>query len=402
MTSVKPKIAFWFRYGPAEHTELFHAIPRLVVRLAEHCEVHYFGMNSGKPVPQDILDHAVVHHLPFRVNRKSTGDKAAKMLLWYLCLPFIALYCRWTRVTTVYIDDFLPLGAWFARLFFGPNVAIMVADFLLDAYADRVMILKPLARLVNALDLAAWRRQRLIFTHAKATRTFLAQHGVPPERVLPVYDPCDTQLYCPVPRGPARARWGYGTEEVVLVHHGILHPNKGTDRILRWLAPLMKRHPQLRFLIIGTGPDLEALKQLARSLGIAPSVTFGGWLPTPQDVNVGLNASDIGLAMRTGQHGDSFHVTGALVHGMAAGLPILAARLGGMTEIVQDGDSGFLFDPESEAEFGEALTRLVVNPALREQLGRKALQLARQYFDMDSVADQIAQPLVALSAPPGE
>jgi glycosyltransferase involved in cell wall biosynthesis len=161
----------------------------------------------------------------------------------------------------------------------------------------------------------------------------------------------------------------------------------------------MQAHPTLRFLVIGTGPDFENLKELSEKLGISRKVTFSGWLPSPRDVNTGLNASDIGLAMRTGHHTDNFHVTGALVHCMAAGLPVLAARLGGMSEIVQDGDSGYLFDPENESEFDDKLTKLIADPALRHAMGARSLQLAHQHFDIESVTTQIAIPLLHLTCP---
>jgi len=64
-----PKIALWFRYGPAEHTELFHAMPEIVRRLAEHAEVHYFGLRSSKPIPKMITEHAVIHNLPFSITK---------------------------------------------------------------------------------------------------------------------------------------------------------------------------------------------------------------------------------------------------------------------------------------------------------------------------------------------
>jgi glycosyltransferase involved in cell wall biosynthesis len=82
---------------------------------------------------------------------------------------------------------------------------------------------------------------------------------------------------------------------------------------------------------------------------------------------------------------------------MAAGLPILAARLGGMAEIVQEGEAGCLFDPENETEFRQKLEHLILNPALREQMGNEALRLARSCFDLESVTRQIATPLLDLT-----
>lgn len=396
MNPTPPRIALWFRYGPAEHTELFHAMPQIVAALAARCEVHYFGLQSRRPVPELIRRHAVIHALPFHVRRTSERDKRIKTALWLLALPLIARRCRRLGVRAVYLDETVPLSAPLARAFFGPRVAITVADFFVDIYLAGCAPARLLARLIRRADLAAWRRLPLIFTRARATRDYLAAHGVPAERVHPVYDPCDFSVYRPVAREPARLKFGWRPEDVVLVHHGILHPNKGNDFILRALAPLRDTLPAVRFLLVGDGPDMPRLRALARELGLADRVTFTGWLPHREEVNEALNSADIGLVMRVGRESDHFHVTGALVHAMACGLPVLAARLGGISEAVVDGETGFLFDPRVPGEFQAQLARLAADAGLRRRLGAAAHRRARELFDMDAVTAQTVAPLLRL------
>jgi glycosyltransferase involved in cell wall biosynthesis len=186
-------------------------------------------------------------------------------------------------------------------------------------------------------------------------------------------------------RTAARARFGYTDEHVVLVHHGILHPNKGNDLILRALARVRGAIPNIRYLLVGNGSEFERLQQLTAELRLQDIVTLTGWLPQPGDVNVALNAGDIGLVMRVGQQSDDFHMTGALVHNMAVGLPILAARLGGVAEVVRDDVEGFLFPPDRMEEFDRRLIQLARDPALRQRLGRAALAQAHESFDMEKV-----------------
>lgn len=391
----KAKIALWFRYGPAEHTELFHAIPEIVHRLAQHAEVHYFGLKSGKPPPALIAENAIIHELPFRVNRTSFRDKWLKTALWVAAIPWIARKCRRLGVNAVYMDETVPLTAPLARLFFGPRVAMTVADFFLNIYCASSSIGRPLARAITALDMAAWRRLPLIFTRAKYTVDYLAQRGFDRSRIVAVYDPCDFSIYRPTSR-EKRAEFGFGPEHLVLVHHGILHPNKGNDRILRWLALARDRLPQIRYLLIGDGPDAPRLRQLCNELQLTDRVVFTGWLPTLQDVNAALNAGDIGLVMRVGQESDNFHTTGALVHSMAVGLPVLAARLGGVSEIVREDETGLLFDPQDGDEFLRKLERLAADPKLRRKLGEASLRRARDLFDVERVTRDTVEPLLSL------
>ena len=297
----KPRIALWFRYGPAEHTELFHAMPEIVEALSRSCEVHYFGLQSRKPIPELIRKHSVIHALPFRVDRTSNRDKFLKTALWLLSIPWIGWQCRKLGIRAVYIDETVPLSIPLARTFFGPNIATTVADFFMDVYFSDRVLLQPLARWIRRIDVAAWRKLPLIFTRVKYTREYLAGQGIPAERIFPVYDPCDMTVYHPGDKKAARAQLGFTDDEIVLVHHGILHPNKGNDRILQALADVQGDYPGLRYLLIGDGPDLARLKDLARQLNLDGIVRFTGWLATREEVNTALNASDIGLVMRIGQ-----------------------------------------------------------------------------------------------------
>ncbi len=392
----KPRIALWFRYGPADHAQLFHAIPRIVQDLATHAEVHYFGLKSKTPVPDLIRENAVLHYLPFTVDRTCTRDKWWKTALWIISIPWIALWCRFHRVRAVYIDETIPLAAPLARLFYGPRVAMTIADFFIDIYAEQHAAVRLFGGLIKRLDLWAWRRLPLIFTRAKSTRAWLAEQGIPEDRVQPVYDPCEFSIYHPTDRAAARQPVNLPPDAVVLVHHGILHPNKGNDRILRALAEHRDRFPKLRYLLIGDGPDMERLRAMTKELDIEERVHFTGWLKTLEEVNQAINAGDIALVMRIGQRSDDFHMTGALVHGMACGLPVLGARLGGVSEVITDDHNGYLFDPHTLRDFPDKLETLYRDPALRKRLGEQALADAQHHFDIQRITDQTVAPLLEL------
>ena len=394
----RPKIALWFRYGPADHAELFHAMPQIITALAEHCEVHYYGLQTTTPIPEPIRANAVLHFLPWHVDRTRTLDKLIKTALWLLCLPVIALDCRRRGVRAVYIDETIPFTALLARLFFGRAVAITVADFFADIYFTGATAF--IGRAIRAIDLWSWKRLPLIFTRAATTRAFLARHGIDPARVHPVYDPCDLFIYGPLPadeRAAARRQFGYGPNDVVLVHHGILHPNKGNDLIIRALANMRSEFPHLRFLLIGDGPEMGRLRHLVQELNMTDVCTLTGWLPTLTDVCCALNAGNVGLVMRTGAESDDFHMTGALVHAMACGLPILAARLGGVSEVVMEDRNGLLFAPTDMPEFQRQLTRFIREPDLRARCGQVAAEDAKIYFDIQRVTDATVQPLLRLA-----
>jgi len=384
----KPQIAFLFRYGPAEHTELFHCMPEIIAGLAQTCTVHYYGLASGKPVPESIKRHARLHLLPITVNRTSNADKILKTMLWLLLLPAIALHCRLKKIDAVYIDETLPLSVPLTRIFFRGKIAITVTDFFLNIYAKRQPAWRPLVRLINAADLLAWRKLPLIFTRAKSTRDYLKNCGVPEKSVVPVYDPCDTALYHPMAKPDCKRKFGFSENDLVLVHHGILHPNKGNAQIIEELPDLLRTCPNLRYLLVGDGPEMPFLRRLVAEKKLENIVKLPGWLPKPEDVNVALNAGDIGLAMRIGLETDHFAMTGTLIHNMACGLPVLATRLRSIEEVITDGQNGFLFDPQNMAEFKTKFLKLAGDANLRRDFGQKGLTIVRQQFDMQKVAEQ--------------
>lgn len=395
----RPKVAIWFRYGSAEHTELLPALPAIIAQLGRHAEVHYYGMKSKKTVPDIISRNAHLHYLPFYCNRSCQRDKVIKSVLWIMLLPLVALHCRLMRVKAVFIDETIPITVPIARLFFGANTACTVADMFMEIYGRKSPLIRALGRWAGKCDVAAWRNVALILTKTRSAREFLINQGIAENRIRTIYDPCDFAVYRPLPaneKKTVRREFNIADQDIVLVHHGILHPNKGNDLIISALADLADTYPRLRYLLIGDGAEMENIKGLVDKLNMQERVIMTGWLPTPDDVNRALNAGDIALAMRTGHNSDHFHLTSALVHGMAGGLPVLAARLDGIRELIRDDENGLLFNPADMQDFKRQLVRLLDDNELRARLGRQALTDARVHFDITGVAEQTAQALCAL------
>ena len=359
--------------------------------------MHYFGLRDGLAVPEMLAAHCRVHTLPFTINRKSSLSKLFGTLFWYTALPVLALRCRWMNIDVVFWDETLPWGAPIARIFYGKNICITVADFFLTIYSERHPRLKKLCSLLQQVDYRTWRKLPLIFTKVNYTRHFLAEHGVRPGAICCAYNPCNTELYCPGDRATARKKLGLSAEDLVLVHHGVLHPNKGNDRIIRALAELKADLPHLKYLLIGSGPETARLKALCNELQMNEHVLFTGWLPAEQDVIEAIRTANIGLVMRIGQFSDHFHVTDTLSHEMACGLPILAARLSGVAELVKDEETGLLFNPDEMSEFKTRLTRMAASASLREKMGAQARAKSVEAFDIETISCRMASALLHLA-----
>ena len=392
---MKTRIAFWFRYGVAEHAELFPALPRILDQLAQHVDVEYYGPRSRKPVPA-LHSRVRWHDLPWTVNRRSALDKLVKTALWLLALPWIARACRRSGVSAVYVDETIPGSAAIALRWFGPRVAITVADLFLENYLGTSRLLRPLVQAVDRADLKAWKRLPLIFTRSLAAREWLVEQGCDRPRIVSVYDPCDLSLYATGDRESARAALSLPPDAILLHFHGILHPNKGLDVALDGFARAVRENDRLQFLIVGDGPARRVLERRAAALGITNRVRFAGYVE-PAEIARLLPAADVGLVSRRGGPGDHLVITSVLGHYLASGVPVLAARVGGVAEVVRDGVEGRLYDPASPDDFARQLLALAADPAARARMGAEGPVTARRVYDMEAATRQTVDALLMLA-----
>jgi glycosyltransferase involved in cell wall biosynthesis len=283
------------------------------------------------------------------------------------------------------------------RMYRGAMV-MTVADLFIDIYRERHAWLKVAASLIRRMDARAWRQCRHLFVKTSAARDWLVKQGVEPDRISVVYNPCDTSFYRPGDRHRARESLGLPQQATILVHHGVLHPNKGNDLLIRAWSDVLAVDSSALLVLVGAGPESTRLQRLVEELKVSSHVLFMGWLPTERDVVTVLQAADVGLVVRIGQESDDFHVTDTLTHCMACGLPILAADMAGTREFVTP-KIGVRFTPRDSTDFVRAFRDLV---AVREewpQMGGAARQKAEREFDTETYADRVVNGLLA-AAPP--
>lgn len=397
---MKQKIAILFRYGAGEHVNFLPALPGLLEILGEEgAEIHHFGYKSKCNLPEAIGKRVTVHESPMMVNRQSEKDKKIKAVLWLLGLPFLGWKLQRQGFDRAFVDETLPLSAPLLRLGFKRKLMFTVHDFFIEIYWSRHFGLRWLGKLVESWDVRAWRQLDRVFTRVDAAKYYLVSKGVSADRITVIPDSVDLNLFCPLPkenvRQAYRATLGVTPREVLLVHHGIMHPNKGNLRLVKAFDRLQNRAPKMKLLLIGDGSEMKELREYVNRRGLASKVLLTGWLPGMQEIASALQASDIGVVMRIGLPGDHFHVTSTLVHNLASGLPILSARLAGISEVIVEGVQGYLFDPICEDELEEKLIDLIENEAQRKRMGAQSRLLAERSFEPYQIASDYARWILA-------
>jgi L-malate glycosyltransferase len=154
-----------------------------------------------------------------------------------------------------------------------------------------------------------------------------------------------------------------------------LRTEKAHEVLLAAAARLTPRHRQLRFVIAGDGPRAVELRALASRLGLDRHVEFLGHR---EDVPALLAESDVFVLP---SRSEAF--PNGAIEAMAAGLPVVASRVGGLLDLVDEGRTGLLVPPDDPAALASAIESLVVSPARAAAIGAAARdEVARRYsFD---------------------
>jgi D-inositol-3-phosphate glycosyltransferase len=216
-------------------------------------------------------------------------------------------------------------------------------------------------------------------------------YAADPGRVEVVHPGVDLAVFARTPA--ARARLGIRADAVVLMFAGRIQPLKAPDVLLRAVALLLERDPGLRERLVvpivggpsGSGLEHpESVAQLASSLGIADVVRFVP--PVAQSELADWYAAATLVCVPS--YNESFGLVA--VEAQAAGTPVVAAAVGGLTTVVRDGVSGFLVAGHDPADYAATMARIVEQPALRAELSAGALRQAAE-FTWDRTAERTVE-----------
>jgi glycosyltransferase involved in cell wall biosynthesis len=164
----------------------------------------------------------------------------------------------------------------------------------------------------------------------------------------------------------------------LIVAVGRLIPAKGHKYLLHAVPAVLAELPKAKFVIAGGGWLDESLKETARKLGVSDAVTFLG---SRDDVPELLAAADM-FVMPSLYEGAGV----ALVEACAVGVACIATRVGGLPEVIEDGRTGLLVEPQSPDALASAMVRLGKDPALRAALGSEARRHVKEEF---SISDSV-------------
>jgi glycosyltransferase involved in cell wall biosynthesis len=231
---------------------------------------------------------------------------------------------------------------------------------------------QPLRRFADRAVIARW-SSAFVAVSREDQRRMIEVEGIRPQ---------DT-LFIPngIPAPPAasgsdvRAELGIPPDAPVIGTVSVLRPQKALDVLLRASRILVDEFPGLRVLIAGEGDRREALEDLSAELGLQDSVMFLGVRTDVPDVLAALD-----VAVSTSDYEGS---PLSVMEFMEAARPVVATRVGGIPDLIDDGEQGLVVEPQDPAAFAAAVAQMLRDPERARQMGERGRERRRREFDID-------------------
>jgi len=188
------------------------------------------------------------------------------------------------------------------------------------------------------------------------------------------------------PRESARSRLGVAKDETLVVAVGRLLPVKGFAYLVDAVAEAASELPSLRLVVVGDGDERSELERRATPLG--PRVVFTGAVE-PEQVPSYLAAADMVAVPSIHHEGYVDGLPNVVLEAMAAGKPVVASRVGGLRDVIRDGDNGVLVPEQDVGALAGAITRLARDPELRMRLGSAGQRLVRDELTWEAVGERL-------------
>ncbi len=237
----------------------------------------------------------------------------------------------------------------------------------------------PRRKRIVANRLLLERRDRVVGVGESLRRALVVNEGIPGHRVGVIYNGIDLAPYATPAADCAslRRQLGLANEDFVVIQVARLVPIKDHATALRCFRQVAAQVPRARFLVVGEGPEDAAVRASAEECGLQHRVLMLG---LRSDVPRLLAAADVFLLSSINEG-----IPLTVIEAMAAGLPVVATDVGGVAEVVRDGETGLLAPAGDDAALAGHVLRLAADPATRDHMGRAGRARAFALFSEEKM-----------------
>jgi glycosyltransferase involved in cell wall biosynthesis len=237
----------------------------------------------------------------------------------------------------------------------------------------------PRRKRIVANRLLLERRDRVVAVGNAVRQALVDNEGIARERIGVVYNGIDLAPFATAARcrDQVRRELGVVNDELVIMQVARLDALKDHATAVRTFHRVWQRVPGARLVIVGEGPESSAIERHVRQLGLSAAVQLLG---VRSDVPRLLAGADVCLLTSVSEG-----IPLTLIEAMAAGLPVVATRVGGVDEVVEHEVTGLLAPAGDEAVLAAHITRLAEDATLRTRLGLSGRDRATSRFSEDAM-----------------
>ena len=243
----------------------------------------------------------------------------------------------------------------------------------------------------------SWIRRTLFFALEKMARNWSARiicisqplvdlwvqrRLAPREKIRMIYSGIDIGEFGNVgSRNKIRKELGLKPGQIAVGQVSKLWEGKGHEDIINACPRIFSEIPDLKVFFIGDGPIRSRLEKMVYKNGLQERVVFLGHCN---------NIAEITSALDIAVLASHFEGMGRVIlEAMAAGIPVVATRVGGIPDLIADQETGFLVEPHNPGQLAEAILRLASDPDLRREMGNAGKKSVDERFNVDTMIEQI-------------
>jgi glycosyltransferase involved in cell wall biosynthesis len=180
-------------------------------------------------------------------------------------------------------------------------------------------------------------------------------------------------------------------EKKIVFSMGRMIPLKGLKYLILALAQLQERKKDLHLLLAGDGPDRRELEDLVKEQGLKASITFLGRIPNEKAVEYLHQADCFVLPSIIDEQGNTEGLGVVLLEAMACKVPCIGSKVGGIPDVIRDGENGFLVEERDVQALADKIGLLTQDNGLCRKMGKQAREFVVDNFDWKGQAGNLLQ-----------
>ena len=279
----------------------------------------------------------------------------------------LAQYVRRNLIQIVHSYGFYP------NVFTVPVARLAGASIVVASIRNTCDLLTPLQRRLQKL---VCRLADCVLVNAEAIRENLVEEGYDPSKIVVIRNGITLSRFAKRERAAViRQELGFPPTARLVGVFSRLNPMKGIPYFLDAATVLAERFPDVCFLVVGDGAIRQELEEQARRMGLGRRIAFTGFR---SDVPELLSEAAVSVLPSLSEG-----TSNTLLESMAAGIPVIATRVGGNPEVIEDGVSGLLVPPRDSAALAAATARLLEDEALAARLGEAGMRRVSELFSIE-------------------